>query len=595
MRKAVELDSEQAKFRNSLGKILSLLGDGAGAESQYRKAVTLEPKSAGAWNNLGELLGNRGRMGEAVDSFRKALVLRPKFVQALSNLAFGCQRLGQSEQAIKAYKRLLSLHPRHTHALHNLGLLYTASGQYRNAADCFDQLVKIKPENPAAHTCLGVALQYLNCYEEAKSCYLRAIELQPDYADAHSNLGTIYQGMRDFEASMASFKNALAIDENHTDAIAGVAALADWQGEYEMGLEWVAPHVTEPDANPELQVIYARLLRRVNRQEEAIVLLEGRLERADLGIPHQTRLHFILGDLYDDLGHYDKAFEHYHTANTQKPVRFDPAAHKASVDDTITVFTRENLGRFARIDRGGDKLVFIVGMPRSGTSLVEQILASHPEVHGAGELEDLANLAAGIPVRSGMNTQYPVGLERVTPELLDDMASDYLANFSDLESSITRVTDKTPGNFIHLGLIEMMFPGARIIHCQRHPMDTALSNYFQNFAGPGISFSYDLEHIKTYYTQYRRVMEHWHETSNLQRIDLRYEDLVRDQERLSRQLVEFVGLEWHDDCLRFHESKRVTKTASHAQVRKPIYTSSVARYHNYEKHLGVLKSLGDDY
>jgi len=258
----------------------------------------------------------------------------------------------------------------------------------------------------------------------------------------------------------------------------------------------------------------------------------------------------------------------------------------------LDAWTREKMESLPRARTASEIPVFIVGMPRSGTSLVEQILASHPRVHGAGELAEVntAVLSLGGEVRSGV--LLACSTRKLTPQSVDRAGRDLARSLRKLGPAADRVTDKMPTDFLHLGPISLLCPGARVIHCERNAGDTALSCYLHQFGG-NINFAQDLGHLGAFYRQYRRIMRHWREVLDTPILDVPYEELTADQEALSRRLVEHVGLEWDEACLRFHENPRVTMTASNEQVRRPIFTSSVKRWKRYEQHLGpLIEALG---
>jgi len=225
-------------------------------------------------------------------------------------------------------------------------------------------------------------------------------------------------------------------------------------------------------------------------------------------------------------------------------------------------------------------------MPRSGTSLVEQILACHPKVAGAGELLDIGKAAFELGLHQGK--KFPDSMLQATDDGLRRAAAAYADRLDAVSPDALRVTDKTPVNYLFLGFVQNLFPNARVIHCVRHPLDTCLSNYFQNFAGLGIPFSYDLGDLAVYYNDYLKVMEHWRTHASIRMLDVVYEELVTDQERVCREMVDFLGLDWDPACLQFHQSERVVATASHAQVRRPMYRSSIGRFRHYEPWIGSL-------
>ena len=245
------------------------------------------------------------------------------------------------------------------------------------------------------------------------------------------------------------------------------------------------------------------------------------------------------------------------------------------------------MARLPRARVHSDRPVFIVGMVRSGTTLVEQILSSHPDVYGAGELPDITEITRALPGFLGTGDRYPECLPKLTPEAADVMARRYLDRLTQIAPKARRVTDKLPGNFMYLGLIEFLFPGARIIHCMRDPVDTCLSAYFQDFSN-NHPYAYDLSNLGAFYRGYLKLMAHWRKVIHLPLLEIKYEDLISDQERVTRSLVEFCGLEWDNRCLQFHETKRFVGTASHDQVNRPLYRESIQRWKNYERHLEPL-------
>ena len=320
-----------------------------------------------------------------------------------------------------------------------------------------------------------------------------------------------------------------------------------------------------------------------------MVLLEKieEMVRASLPSPNNEDLEnvcYALGKTYDDMGQYEKAFNYYHRANSLLAVKhpFDKKIYRKWVDEIIARF-----GNPAKIEDGwfseDDSPIFIIGMPRSGTTLTEQIISSHPEVAGAGELAYWP--AAG----------QALGFEQELTDIhAQKLANDYLTLLRKCSPSVRRVTDKMPGNYMYLGLIHRVFPRARIIHCQRHPVDTCLSIYFQNFAG-GHEYRYKLEDLAFYYRQYRRLIRHWREILPPDVFfDIQYEDLIEHQESVSRRLIDFCGLEWNDVCLEFYKNERSVGTASNWQVRQPIYKTSKERWRNYEQWIAPLLELLDD-
>ena len=567
-----------------LGIVLNRRGRYEEALRHLREATRLHPGSAGAWNSAGEALGNLGQLEPALEAFSRATRAAPDFCQAHYNAGLALRALGRREAAIQAFRSAVRLQPDFAEALQSLGGLLHATGRYEAAIECFRRLVRLRPDDPVAQTSLGASCQLLGDLTTARDCYEKAVELSPEYPEAHSNLGTVYQAQREMDLAEASFRRALHIDPDHPDALGGLAASLDRRGRYADALALIEPRFA--DGPVELGITGAQVLSHLGRTEDAVSLLQTLLARQGLGAAEKQRLDFILGSALDDIGRYEEAFDAYRAGNSAKPVRFDCDEYRHDVERLLEVFSAAQWPGLARIDDPSERPVFIVGMPRSGTSLVEQILACHPRVAGAGELMEMGQ--AAIELGKDRGERFPDSMLSATEEGLRRAARAYLDRLAAASPDALRVTDKTPTNHLFIGFIQNLFPKARVIHCVRHPLDTCLSNYFQNFAGVGIPFSYDLANLAVYYNDYLRVMEHWRTHAAIRMHELVYEELVTEPERCCRELVDFLGLDWDPACLRFHESERVVATASHAQVRRPMYRSSVGRFRYYEPWIAEL-------
>ncbi len=362
--------------------------------------------------------------------------------------------------------------------------------------------------------------------------------------------------------------------------------------------------------NPEVAIMYAIVLEQQGKAEEALAVLQNALKSNELAALEGIGTYFTLGDLYDSLGRYDEAFEAYRLGNANRKKAFfkfdrptEPGAH--TTDRLIKLHKPEHYRQLPTSTLESERPIFIIGMPRSGTSLTEQILASHSQVYGAGELTILRDVVRESYNVAGETKQWsaleiididpsidkqcfvPKNWESITGQELNGIGAKYLDCVSRLDETARRVTDKMPYNYFLAPLITKVFPHGRIIHCRRHPIDTCLSCYFQNFTG-GSEFTFDLAELGNYYRNYLRLMAHWRDALQVPMLEVDYEQLVQDPEPKVRAILGYCGLEWEESCLKFHKSKRAVNTASYQQVRKPIYTRSAGRWRKYQKHLGPL-------
>lgn len=468
--------------------------------------------------------------------------------------AFSAHRAGQFEQAIALYLQMLALDAKHVRANHGLGLAYF----------------------------------FLGRYPEARASFEAAARLDPSFPEAFHGLGLIEKSWGNYDEALKHFRHAQRLRPNYVDAIAGEAGLLEAVGNKKEAYDRLALLVEKGVVNTNLAVAYANVARHVGETGHALAALRRALSVPNLAHADQVYLNFELGKLLDAAGDYAAAFEHFREGNRLKGAVFDCARHAGIVDEIIRLFDRKGFPDCARATNTSDLPVFIVGMPRSGSSLVESILAAHPGIHGAGELDFFGLFSRSLPpsLTSGKTLAQVVrALDRDT---LDRVAAEYLELLRRLGGGVvSRVTDKMPYNFFWLGILELLFSRARVIHCLRDPRDTCLSIYFHDFTGQH-HYAYDLRHIGLYYREYLRLMAHWREVGSLPLLEVQYETLVQSPETQLPRIIEFCGLPWDDACSRFYTTDRVTKTASYDQVRRPLYTSAVGRWRHYEAYLSPL-------
>lgn len=464
-----------------------------------------------------------------------------------------------------------------------------AAGEFAAALDRYQRALELW-RHPACHYNLAITAWRLGDSARATAHLSETVRLAPRHARAHEALSQRF--LEDGRGDLALEHIRIAMDlapQDRSVAVSRAFALA-YTGQERAAWELIEPMLAGQQTPPRVAVLYGKIARRVDREADALALILTLLENCSAAAPDRSSLHFEAAALLDRAGRYDAAFTHVRLAHQDRRGEYDTAGNTHLTDGLIAFFTKSTFQVLPRAAISTRRPVFVVGMPRSGTSLVEQILASHPAVHGAGELPMLQRIACGFnnaPWAEG--DPFPTCLHRLTVAHANQMAEQYLSAIAERNASADYVIDKLPVNFRELWLIQVLFPGARIIHCIRDPRDTCLSCYMTDFAN-GNEFARDLRYLGKFYRDYQRLMEHWVRVLDLPILHVRYEQVVEDVEGQARQMLEFLQLPWDERCLRFYENARHVSTASKDQVRRPIYGSSVGRWRNYQNHLLELTS-----
>jgi tetratricopeptide (TPR) repeat protein len=584
-RRALALEPDLVEVENNLGNVLVALGRHDEALACYRRALAIRPGDAEVHVNLGNAQRLLGQGNDAVASCRRALALDPSLAAGHNHLGLALAAVGEFAQAAASYRRALALNALHVDAIINLASALRDLGDLRQAATAAARAVELEPRRAAAHLILGNVLRDMGRLEEAASSYARALAVQPDLLAAVLAQGALHRLQGRADEAQASCRAALALAPDSPSALAFHAELCADRGQF-AAAEAAYRRVIEVDPNlPNgwSGIAAVRKMRIEDREwlQGAAALLAKRLP-----LRHAIRLQYSLGKYCDDVQRYEQAFHHYRSANELTKrfgIRYDRARLGRRIDAIIDRFGAASIRQLQGGGNESERPVFIVGTTRSGTSLTEQILASHPAVCGAGELDfwDRASGADEAAARQGCDAA----------ALLPGMADEYLRRLAGLSPSAQRVVDKYPANFMNLGLIHAALPRARIIHMRRHPIDACLSIYFQYFSSAH-PFSNDLDDLAHYYGEYRRITDHWRAVlPGSALLEVSYEALIEDQEGWTRRILEFAGLPWDPRCLEFQRTDRVVTTASKWQVRQKIHAASVARWRNYEKFAGPLLRL----
>ena len=583
--RALQIDPRAVEAQNNLGNAFLELGQPADAVGCYRLALEIRADDAVAHCNLGTALRQLGRLPEALSSTQQAIALDPGLSVAHHNLGLVFEGLGQREQAVAGYRQALALKPDYVEALNNLGRVLPEVGELLEAVSLCHKAIELDPQRAESHCYLANVLFELRRFDAAAASYRRALALQPRDALAHASLGAALRMQGDAAAAEASCRAALAIDPNSVAALSLLGELRADRGQFS---EAEASFQRAIAIDPSFCFAFYSLatIRKMTVDDTAWLKGTEALLAKPLPLGHEISLRYALGKYFDDVKQYDEAFSHYRRANEltkRYGVNYDRAGMVERVDRAIDGFDAAAIRRHQSHGHTSERPVFIVGMLRSGTSLTEQILASHPAVFGAGELPFWQSAYAAYEA---------AGLEgRDVGALIPGMARDYLDQLTALSDDALRVIDKMPLNFMSVGLICAAFPKARIIHVRRHPIDTCLSIYFQ-YLSHLHPYANDLGNLAHYYGEYVRVTNHWRAVlPATMLLEITYEALIEDQELWTRRMLDFLGLPWDPHCLDFHETDRTVITLSKWQVRQKIHASSVGRWRSYEKYVAPLRHL----
>lgn len=556
IQQAIASSPDEAAYHSNLGTIFQAQGKLNDAAACIERALQLKPEWAEVHSNLGNVLQTQMKLEEAAACQERALALKPDFAEAFSNLGNIRQAQGHVEKAVACYRRALALKPGYADAHNNLGNALATLGKTVEAVAHYERALTLRPDWPQAHNNLGNALASVDRIGEATAHYHRALALKPDYASAHHNLGNILKEQGRFEDALAHYGRAISLRPEYGEAHLSRAEIKSF-----------APGDVDLRA------------------------LEALVQRDDLPADKAAYIHFALAKALDDVGDYARAFEHLRTGNAQKrrQIHYDETSALEFFGRVSSVFDGSLFDRLQKAGHPSAGPIFILGMPRSGSTLIEQILAGHPQIHAAGEVTALEQMEWGGAFNSSAPLlSYPESIPALDREAFRKFGQNYLSRLPETPPDKLRIVDKLPGNFLRIGLIRLILPNARIIHTVRNPIDTCVSCYSKLFTF-GLSFTYDLGELGRYYRGYRQLMADWRSVLPCDSIlDVCYEDVVDDLEGQARRLIDYCGLPWDARCLNFHETVRHVKTASAVQVRRPLFRTSLGRWRRYEAGLGPL-------
>jgi len=501
------------------------------------------PRHQFAWKVLGALFGATGRKYEATEANQTVVALSPKDAEAHNNLGNTLQELGRFDESEASYNRAIALKPDFAEAHSNLGNTLQELGRFDDAEASYKRAISLKPDIAMAHSNLGNTLKKLGRFDEAEASYNQAIALKPDYAEAQYNLGITLQEMGRFDEAETSFTEALAL---------------------------------QPDLSKAHRMLAS--IKKFDAQDEQYSLMRQLYLNGDISDDQRCHINFGLAKACEDLGNYEQAYAHYGEGNAlrKKLLKYD-----INVDVDLFRKLKSNYPQIAQNSLTSDIVpnnlmpIFIVGMPRSGTTLVEQIISSHSQVTGAGELNFAAQFGADIAT----------GVTEANHGSLLDFRHKYLNKLQNVSDGNLIVTDKMPQNFRFTGLLAAAFPEAKIVHVKRDPAAVCWANYKQHFVSKNIGYCYAIDDVIRYHALYENLMDFWTNTLSDRIYQLNYEQLTVNQESETRQLIDYLGLDWDEKCLSPQNNTRGVATASNVQVRKKVYKGSSEQWKKYQPFL----------
>jgi Tfp pilus assembly protein PilF len=558
-RAALKLQPGHGEAHNNLGRALAGLGRTAAAAAAYQAAIEAGGLGGVAYNNLGLLHMQNGATTEAAECFRSAIKINPNFTLALTNLATVCLSAGRLDEAEQACRQALAAEPDLVAAWHSLATVKSARGEHAEAEALFEKVLGLDPGHGLARINLGSVKLAEGKYADAEAHFRGVLRSAPESGEAHLNLGSCLADQGNLDEALQCFRRTIALDPRNIEAYYALATSSQ-------------PHF---DATSRANI-------------EALARTKG------LNLDAQVKLQFVLAAIAFGDNDRSLGFHYCRQGNKIRQIllaedgqSFDAAGHSAHLDAVAQTFSASFLDARSDWGEADARPIFIVGMPRSGTTLAERIIAAHPGVQGLGERSDIPAVMQRAADILGEDAGFLDGISELSRDQLSDLARAHLNAVSRLAPSGIMVADKMPFNFINLGFIQLLFPDARIIHCRRGPLDVGLSCYLTNFVQPH-SWSCDLGHIGHYIKAHDRLMDHWRSVLSIEIFDWNYETVVADTESEARRLIDYLGLDWEPACLEFHAGEGAVQSASKWQVRSPVTSAPVGRWRDFADDLSPL-------
>ena len=586
LKHAIRSFPDFAPAHEELGNALLAQNKPELAIEAFKKALQIKPDNPSPMIKLGKIYNKLGRKDESNELYQKALSLEPT-KERLASAAQAFAR-GEIEEAEKISRQVLREYPDDVDGLRLLASIASKMEQRDDAIVLLERAVQIKPKFAGAWADLAETYTEAENFGKALDAVQRVIKLQPNLPFGHMIRGSILGKMDDHEGSIESYKSALEIEPQHIGSNMGLGNILKTVGKYD---EAVASYKKCIEAQPMFSEAYWSLanLKTYTFEESEIKGMEEHIQNPDLPPPSKAFFHIALANAKEKQKKYGEAWYHFFTGNElrRQSEIYDSVTTQVTHETLMETFTNDFVSSTKGKGCQSVAPIFILGLPRSGSTLVEQIIASHSQVEGTRELPDISLLGRKLTKIKPQGIKYPDAVKHMTDEEKIEFGEDYLKTSMRYRTDKPYFIDKMPNNFAHIGFIKTILPNAKIINAKRHPLDSCVSSFKQLFY-KGQSWSYDLFEIGEYYLEYVRLMNHWHEIYPNDIYDIHYESLIENQEEESKKLIEYCGLDWEEACLKFYGNKRSVNTASSEQVRQPIYKGAMFAWKNYESELGPL-------
>lgn len=585
--RVIKIAPDFAKAYEDIATAYFLMGDLEQSEKYLKKSLELDPKVFTAWKSLGDILFDQGKKEEANKAYKEALKTDSRYEEMTKAMALISK--GQSVEAESIYRGILAKDPKNVDALRLLALLASRNGAIDQAISMLLKCTELAPDYAMAWDNLGKMYRQKEDYIKSIKCLQKATELRPEWPQGWAGLGTVYTRASLHEEGIQAYLKSISLKDNQPRVHLSLGHVYKTIGLQEESIKSYKKTIELDPQNGEAYWSLANLKTYRFTNKEVSEMLE-QLKNKDLPDREKVHFQFSLGKSYEDEKKFKRSFDFYLRGNNLNRGRntYDPKAIEAMVEREIRFFNNEFFKKRETWGARNNDPIFIVGLPRSGSTLIEQILASHSDVEGTMELPNMLNIARKLGNTSREGSNYPEILDSISKSESVELGEQYIKETQRLRSKSPYFIDKMPNNFSHVGLINLILPNSKIIDARRNPMDTCFSCFKQLFAR-GQAFTYDLQEIGRYYLSYIRLMDHWQKVLPDKVYLVEYEKMISNQEEETKKLLKFCDLSFQENCLKFYENKRAVKTASSEQVRQPIYKRGINYWKNFEESLVDLK------